>query len=116
MGLKRRVWADVDYVMCCRECNTIMGAMHPYILSERIAYLIERFTKKYKLHKPRIQWDEEELSELSFSLATYIQNSMAKWNKDNQRLDHMRLRHIQVAHEELESVDRTHDMIGPVQP
>ena len=90
-----------------------MGNMHPYILSDRIKYLIDKFTKRHKLSKARIQWDEDELGELGKSLAGYIQSSMADWNRKMQRLDHMRLRHLQVAHDEAESADRT--FIGPLQ-
>ena len=84
----------------------LIGDTHPYVMSDRIAYLIERFTKRHKLHKARVQWDEDELSELSMNLSGYIRDSMTKWNGLNQRLDHMRLRLIQISHDEMESADK----------
>lgn len=93
----------------------LMGANHPYCLSDRIHYLIKKFTKKHKLSKVQIQWDEDELSELSRDLSQYIRDSMVKWNRNKQRLDHMRLRHLQVKHEEMELIDSEKSFIGPVQ-
>ena len=82
----------------------MMGNNHPYILSDRISFLISKFTKKYKLDKPRIQWDESELCELSKDLSQYVRNSIAIWNRNGQRLDHMRLRLLQVASSEDEDI------------
>lgn len=103
--LRRRVWSNLDWVMCCRECNTLMGNMHPYSLSDRIAYLIERFTTKHKLDNVQIQWDDSELDDLGYSLRSYIETSMKQWNSRMKRLSHMRLRNIQVAHAEMECSD-----------
>lgn len=105
-GLKRRIWAGVDWVNCCRECNTLMGAAFPYMLSDRIAYLIEKFSKRYKLDKPRIQWDEDELDEMSMDMRREIRAQTRLWNARQTRLDHMRLRHLHVAHKEMESSDK----------
>lgn len=109
MGLRRRVWAGIDYVMCCKECNSLMGAAHPYVLSDRIEFLCDKFTKRHKLDKRRRQWDEEELSELGIDLGNYIRNEARIWNKNQQRLDHMRLRLVQVRHQEMESENRTEE-------
>lgn len=83
-----------------------MGNNHPYVLSDRIAYLIDKFTKRYKLDKCRIQWDEDELSEMSMDMKREIRAQTRMWNTRQTRLDHMRLRHLHVAHKEMESVDK----------
>lgn len=85
-----------------------MGNAHPYVLSDRIAYLIDKFTKRYKLNKGRVQWDEDELGEMSLDLRRHIRNQTRVWNSRQDRLNHMRLRHLNVSHMELESTDRAH--------
>lgn len=92
----QRRWLGVDVVNCCQECNRILGDNHPYDIEKRIMYLSMEFEKKFKLNKPIIQWDEEELEELSMDLARTIRAHTAQWNSRRQRLSHMRLRLLQV--------------------
>ena len=96
MGLKHRKWSGIDYVNCCKECNTLLGASHPYSMIDRIEHLIEKFTKKHKLHKPIVQWDEDELAEVSTSMAKSIRAHVKAWNAKHERLTHMRLRRLYV--------------------
>ena len=91
-GFKKRSWSNLDYVMCCKECNHILGSNFPYDMLGRIEYLIQKFTRKHKLNKEVIQWDEEELDEVGHNLSSYIRASMIAWNKKKDRLSHMRLR------------------------
>lgn len=69
-----------------------MGANFPYDMVGRIEYLIQKFTRKHKLNKEVIQWDEEELEDVGYSLSSYIRASMIAWNKKKDRLSHMKLR------------------------
>jgi len=105
-GLKNRAWSGIDYVMCCTECNSILGDNEPYSMVRRIDFLIEKFTKRHKLNKPRVQWDEDELADVSKSMAQSIRAHMRIWNKRQERLDHMRLRRLYVHNEEIETVDK----------
>ena len=112
MGLKKRCWSNLDYVMCCRECNSLLGSAHPYSIVDKIGYLIEKFTKKYKLNKPVVQWDEDELEEVSKTMAQSIRAHIAKWNSRQERLAHMKLRRLYVYN--IEESDEDEDELPPM--
>lgn len=113
-GFAKRRWSNIDYVNCCRECNAIIGNNYPYSMTSRVSYLANRFCEKYKLDKPIIQWDEDELSELGANLARSIRSQTALWNKRKDRLSHMRLRLIHVSRLDDDEDDDTSfdDIIG----
>jgi hypothetical protein len=79
--------------------------VHPYSMVDRIDYLIKEFAKKHKLNKPRVQWDEDELEDLSKTMAQSIRAHMKLWNSRQARLDHMRLRRLYVYNQELQNLD-----------
>lgn len=112
-GFPKRRWANLDYVNCCHECNVIISNNYPYSMTDRIRFLIERFTKKHKLDKPTVQWDEDELKELSQNLGDTIRQQMRLWNKRHDRLNHMRLRLIHVSR--FDDEDIVKPMQGPFQ-
>lgn len=96
-GMSKRKWSNLDYVNCCHECNRLLSDNFPYCMERRIDFLIRAFTKKHKLHKRMIQWDEDELDDLSHSLASNIRSQTRLWNKRQARLDHMRLRFLHIS-------------------
>lgn len=91
-----REW-KVDWVNSCQECNSYLGKEVAYSFYDRIMYLHDKFKKKKKLHKGFVEWDEDELEEVSEELKQYIWNKQQQRWKDERRLSHIRLRALQVA-------------------
>lgn len=61
-----------EIVWACSDCNTRLGNHAAFWLDTRIAYLLRKIRKKYKLDKPALDWDEDELAELSYTLRSGI--------------------------------------------
>lgn len=93
---QKRQWST-DYVNACRECNTMLGNSFPWSLYDRIMYLHDKFKKKKKLHRAFVEWDEDDLEEVSDTMRTWIANEQQKRWADERRLSHMRLIALKVA-------------------
>ena len=89
-------WAtESDTVPACKECNSLLGDNFPYNLAERITYLAKRFSWKNKLHRAFIEWDEEELSEMSGIMSRWIAAKQVQRTRNEQRLAHITLRALE---------------------
>lgn len=92
----KRQWST-DYVNACRECNSILSDNFPWSFYDRVMYLHDTFKKKKKLNKPFVEWDEDDLEEVSDTMRTWIANEQQKRWADERRLSHIRLVALKVA-------------------
>jgi hypothetical protein len=60
----------------CLQCRFWRKELLGYPLDVQLLNLALRVARKYKLGKGRVNWDEEELSEISHSLRSKIRSSM----------------------------------------
>ena len=91
-----RQWS-VDWVHCCMECNSLLGNYLGRSFYDRILYLHDKFKRKKKLNKAHVEWDEEELKEMSSSMRKWIVSEQNKRKIDERRLNHIRLTSLKVA-------------------
>lgn len=75
----------------------MLGNSFPWALYDRVMYLHDKFKKKKKLHRAFVEWDEEDLEEVSDTMRTWIANEQQKRWADERRLSHMRLVALKVA-------------------
>lgn len=59
-------------VPCCRECNTLLGAVALFTVAERAAELSDRLESRYRKVLGAPVWNEEELVALGPSLEASI--------------------------------------------
>ena len=60
----------------CQECNSTLGAFSSrFDLKGRAIYVYEKYRKKYARVIEQLEWEEEELEELDYSLRSYIERS-----------------------------------------
>lgn len=74
----------------CRECNSLAGALPHRTKKQRKRYLLQRYKKRYAKLLLAPKWDEDELSELGYSLQVHIRNmdDKTQWiRKRIQRLE-----------------------------
>jgi len=89
---QKRYFRNVEYICSCQECNSTLNSNEWSDISGRFSYLIEIYIKKYKLYKPCIDWDDEELDELKYSLKRRIKNKLAKRRKNEERVWYLRMK------------------------
>lgn len=92
----KRQWS-ADWVYCCSECNGILGNYLGGSFHDRIMYLHDRFKRKKKLHKSFVEWDDEELEDVSAEMRNWILGQQNQRKLHERRLSHMRLTAIKVA-------------------
>lgn len=59
---------------CCLECNTSLGARHPFSFVDRCRLAKDNIRRKYKKVLKMPHWDEEELSEMSYAMRIDIES------------------------------------------
>lgn len=91
-----RLWSGCDTVQCCRECNSLLGNKIFGRMAERVAELAKLFHKKHKLGTGFIEWSDDELNELGYSLKSYIAGKQKVYWANWKRLNHMRIRAAQL--------------------
>lgn len=57
---------------CCRECNSSLGALHPFSFSNRCRLAKDSIRRKYKKVLNMPLWDEDEMEDLSYALKRSI--------------------------------------------
>lgn len=60
-------------------------------------FLHDTFKKKKKLHKGFVEWDDEDLEDMTDQMKTWIWNKQQARMRDERRLSHMRITAIKVA-------------------
>jgi hypothetical protein len=86
----RRHW-KTDWVNACRECNVMLSDVFPSSLYDRIMFLHDTFKRKKKLNKCFIEWDEEDLHDMSEHMRTWISNKQQERWENERRLSHIRI-------------------------
>lgn len=87
LGGWRDRWGRVaDTVPCCRECNSVAGALVFNTMAEKRKYIHERLRIRYADLLRTPQWDEDELDALGPSLRGYVNASKDAANIVRQRL------------------------------
>ncbi len=76
-------WAEVP---ACRWCNSQIGDLALLTITDRKLYIKQRIRVKFKKLLSSPDWNEEQLSELGYSLKTKIVSAMAKKRLLKQRL------------------------------
>ena len=72
-------------VNACRECNSVLGAKALWTLSERKDY-IKRYLKRTYGKDKFIEWSNEELDELGYSLRTLVEEQMLVLEVNKKRI------------------------------
>lgn len=79
----------VEYVYACNECNATLNNKI-LDLPNRILFLIEKYTFKYRLETAAIAWDEDEVGELGPSLRKRIKRGLAIRRRAEERVIYLR--------------------------
>ena len=61
-------------VPACRECNSSLSDRKIFNLKDRCAYLLGRYSRKYRRFLRGQKWRQEELDELGRNLRDYVTN------------------------------------------
>lgn len=75
-----------DIVIACQECNTTMESSSACSVIGRLSFLIERYEKKYDLHSPAPDWDEDDLADLGPNLRSSIEQQILKRQRAKERV------------------------------
>lgn len=59
---------------CCRECNSSLGASHPFSFAHRCKMAKDNIRRKFKGVLKMPAWDAEELEEMSYSMREHIKS------------------------------------------
>lgn len=78
-----------DTVLCCKECNSLLGARSLYTVSERAGYLYEALSKRYKKLLGMPDWSDEELSGLGEDMKQIILRGLSERERIRRRLSHL---------------------------
>lgn len=72
-----------DIVLCCKECNSLLGNKPIFTVEERADYLSRRIYQKYKKHIESPSWSDEELLDMSPEFQKSIKSTMmiSEWAK-----------------------------------
>ncbi len=81
-----------DTVLACSDCNGRMNAAGPTSIDQRILKLIDSIERKYELHKPVPEWDDDEIDELGRSLKMRVKGMIQRRQKAIERVLHIKLR------------------------
>lgn len=92
----KRQWS-ADWVYCCSECNGMLGNYLGGSFHDRIMYLHDKFKRKKKLNKSFVEWDDEDLEDVSKEMRNWILGQQNQRKLHERRLSHMRLTAIKVA-------------------
>ena len=84
-----RHFRGVEYVWACLECNSDLGANIFSSVADRIEFLISRYTAKYGITKPVIEWADEELDEIGPGLKRRIRHLLAKRRVAEERVEYL---------------------------
>ncbi len=77
--LKREVdKADRFCVPACQECNSTLGSKRLFTLLDRQVYIQLQYRRKYKTLLTMRDWTSAELSELGYTLRTYVELQLEK--------------------------------------
>lgn len=69
---------------CCRECNSSLGASHPFSFANRCKMAKDNIRRKFKRVLKMPAWDAQELEEMSYSMREHIK-SCERTKKDRGR-------------------------------
>lgn len=85
-----------EIVYACHSCNVTLGNHAAMRLDLRVEYLLAKLVKKHKLDRPAVDWDEDELAELSYTLRSGIAGKQRERHRAEIRVTHIekRLRQI----------------------
>ena len=92
----KRQWS-VDWVYCCSECNTLLGNYLGGSFYDRVLHLHDKFKRRKKLNKAHVEWDEDDLEDMSSDMRNWIIKEQDKRKIDERRLDHIMLTALKVA-------------------
>lgn len=84
----KRMFNGQETVIACVECNSTLGGnMFPSI-EERLRWLMDRYTDKYKLGNGAINWDEDEVDELGPGLRRFVRKAVAERQRAERRVQY----------------------------
>lgn len=75
-----------ETIPCCTECNSFLSRVWGYDIDIRLMCIIEAITKKYKLNRGVVEWDEDEIDDLGYSLEQYVLGKLAERERAEARL------------------------------
>jgi len=78
-------------VPACRNCNRMLHNKFFITVSDRAAYLLPKYNKKYNKLSRLPEWTEEELSELGRTLRSAIENGIREKEDLSLRCRHVEL-------------------------
>lgn len=73
-------------VVCCRECNCLLGARALFTVSERRAFIRTELEKRYRKELAMPAWTPEELAAMGPNMRTEIQHGQAVKELTRRRL------------------------------
>lgn len=91
-----RRFSGQETVRACRECNVVLGPKIFLSIFDRIDYLIRTYRKRYKLNKPTVHWDEDELEEIGHTLASKIKKDISKRERGENKIVFLRARKLEL--------------------
>lgn len=72
-----RGYENQEHVRACFECNSTLNSNDFSEIRDRIQFLIDAYTKKYKLKQAVVEWSDTELEELEYPLRSRIRKILA---------------------------------------
>lgn len=81
-----------ETVRCCNECNTLLGRKTFRNIFERFEYLTRRYKERYNLNIASVDWDQEELEDLGYTLQTFVLNKVNKKEHARNKVVFLRVR------------------------
>lgn len=82
----KRSFKGQETVYACNECNSTLGGKVFDAIEFRVESLIKVYTKKYKLDKGAVLWDDEEIGELGRDLRIKIKHLLLTRQKAERRV------------------------------
>lgn len=76
--ISKKGFKDTEYVFTCNECNSTLCDHIFLYVHEEAQYLIDKYTRKYGLQTKRVEWDDEEIDELSGMLKQMVKKSISR--------------------------------------
>lgn len=73
-------------VQCCRECNSLAGAVYDQTLAERRRRIAVKFERRHRRKLETPDWSDTELMELSEWLRGYVIRSIMERDELRRRL------------------------------
>lgn len=92
-----------ETVPCCSSCNVLKGTLVRENLSEVVYEMAGRLARKANLNRTYIEWSDEELDEISYSLGTFIRSHQLRYSRAQRRHVRMIRRAMQLKSKENKS-------------